>query len=346
MRLFKGKDKSEDQRRAIGDFWAWWAAAREDVATEIESGNAGVVPAFAASISGRVNAIHKDLEWESTPGVTGSRHALVVTSAGKPELRAVAARWLAAAPPADATWEYHEVRRADPSVFDSELQIGQVRLKVDEIRYGFTADEDNGQVDVVCHHPAFADLPDEVQAQVTFLSLDWLLGEDRVETWIGEIHWSSAALAKPREPVELRDAVLALAAGGEDRWALLGGEDQRGVPRMAVVNRPLRGARWPRFDTHLAVSLPYQSFNDGRLPVDASLQALRDFGDALEARMGADGRLVAHETGDRVRTLHLYVDSQSDARQRVESAAPDWREGKAEVAATYDPGLNRVRHLG
>jgi Family of unknown function (DUF695) len=268
----------------------------------------------------------------------------VVTSGGKAELRAVAARWLAAAPAPDEIWEYHEIRRADPTIFESRLAFGDISLEVDEVRYAFSVDEQRGQIDVMCFHPAFAQAPEEVRAQVTFLTLDWLLGEDRVETWIGAIHWTETAPAVPRRPEELRHAVDELCARG-DRWALMGAEGKDGLPRMAVANLPLRSARWPRFDTHLGVTLPYRTCNEGQLPVDASLQELRDFEDMLVSALGRDGTLVAHETGNRLRTLHLYVDSQSDARARVEACLPGWAEGGAGMSATYDPGFDRVGHL-
>ena len=340
MRLFQRKDKAEKQSAAVAAFWSWWPGVRGELDAGIRNGS---VREHAESISERVKAIHPDLEWELTPGF-GATHALVVTSGGKAELRAVAARWLAAAPVADGTWEYHDIRRADPKVFDSKLVFGDLKLEVDEIRYAFSVDDQRGLIDVLCYHPGFAGSPDQVQAQVTYLTLDWLLGEDRVETWIGAIHWTESAPAAPQRPDELSLAVDELASRG-DQWALMGAEGKDGMPRMAVANLPLRSARWPRFDTHLGVTLPYRTCNEGRLPIDSSLQALRDFEDMLMAAVGPDGTLVAHETGNRLRTLHLYVDSQSGARGRVEAALPGWAEGRAGLNATYDPRLEKVEHL-
>lgn len=41
-------------------------------------------------------------------------------------------------------------------------------------------------------HPQFASLPDDAQAQITFLFLDALLGEEVVERWVGEVAWAPA----------------------------------------------------------------------------------------------------------------------------------------------------------
>ncbi|HEX6685579.1 MAG TPA: hypothetical protein VF062_22580 [Candidatus Limnocylindrales bacterium] len=338
--MFQRKDRTEEQRLAIAEFWRWWESARGDLDKAIR---AGAPQPFVGVISEHVNAIHRELEWELTPGLA-AHHGLIVTAAGRPELRATAARWLAAAPAPDETWEYHSVRRADPTVFESVIAFGDIKLEVDKVRYAFTVDDDRGHVDVMCYHPSFADVPEDLQAQVTYLTLDWLLGEDRVEIWVGPIHWSAAAPAVPKTPEELRGAVDALAERG-DRWAVMEGTGKDGLHRTALVNLPLRSARWPRFDTHLAVALPYRGDDEHKLPSDGSMQGMEAFEDALEQAVGGDGAVVAHETGGMLRTIHVYVDAHTGARARVEAALPGWTEGKAKLSATYDPGFERVGHL-
>lgn len=337
MRFFRRSDK---RAAAIDQFWRWWAGVRAEVAAAISAGDA---ERFSTEFNTRVESIEPDLQWELTPGTNGADHALVVTPAGNPELRATAARWLASAPAADKTWEYHAVRRSDPSVFSSKLGIAGLELDMAEIGYVINVDREFHRIDVVCFHPSFAALPDGARTQVTYLTLDWLLGEEDVEIWLGAIDSATDRPDNLRSPTDLRNAVYALA--DDDRWALMTGQDRDGRPRISTVSMPLRSARWPRFDTHVGVVLPYRSFNDGQLPVEGSLQSLRDFEDRLTASLAGDGALVAHETGVGQRTLHFYVDSVSDARARLESAAPDWAEGKAAVAVTHDPRFDRVRHL-
>ncbi|WP_117210092.1 DUF695 domain-containing protein [Allorhizocola rhizosphaerae] len=327
------------QAASIAEFWRWWSRTRNEAAAAIQSGGAaGLADAF----SERVHAIHPGLEWELMPG-RAAAHALVVTAAGKPELRAVAHRWLAQAPQPDAVWEYHCVRIADPAVFTSTLQVGVVKLELAKLGYAIAVDRQRSQIDVSCYHPAFAELPEEAQAQVTFLSLDWLLGEDNVEIWLGEICWTPSEPPNLRRPNDLKHAVHAIAE--DDRWALMTAEDRDGLPLIATVSMPLRPARWPRFDLHVAVVLGYQRFNDGLLPVDESLQALRRFEDYLAGVVGGNGALVAHETHNGQRALHFYVDAQSDARSRIEAAARAWTESRAIVDAALDPAFERLSHL-
>lgn len=337
MGLFKKKARPEAE--TIAEFWQWWATARDDVAAAIQ---AGTVPEFTDEIGRRVHAVNADLLWELSPGGT-SAHALAVTSGGQAEIRAVAARWLAAAPPADETWSYRSVRAADPTTFESTIELDGHQLKLADIRYGVTVPEHGRQIDVVCYHPAFAAVPDDVRGQITFLTLDWALGEDEVEIWLGRITWTTVEPARPRTPAELRRAVDAVAAD-EDSWVLMRA-DRKGMPVLASAASPLRPARWPRFDLHVAIRLPYQRYNEGQLPVDESLTALRAFEDELTAAVGANGALVAHETGDRLRTLHYYADSQTNARAELESRLPHWREGRASADGRLDPSFDRIRHL-
>lgn len=338
MRLFRTKKAPEAD--TIAEFWQWWSTVRDDVAAAISS---GAVDRFTSGFTKHVEAINTDLQWELSKGAS-SAHALVVTSAGDATLRATAARWLAAAPPADETWSYQAIRTADPSVFESTMVINDQKVELAQIRYAITVDQESHQVDVTCYHPAFANLPDDVQSQITFLTLDWTLGEDNVEIWVSDISWTAAAPANPKTPQDLRNAVAAVAT--DDNWVILQGQKRDGTPILATAASPLRSARWPRFDMHVPIAVPYQRCNEGQLPVAESLEALRAFEDELAAAIGSNGTLVAHETSGRVRTLHFYVDSQTNASAELESNLPHWREGRATLKPQLDPGFENVRHLG
>ena len=338
MRLFRKKARPEGE--TIAEFWQWWATVRDDVASAIP---AGTVRDIADELGRRVEAIRPELEWELTRG-SASAHTLVVTSGGQAALRATAARWLAAAPPADDTWSYRCVRAADPSTFEATMELNGHKLELAHTRYGITVDKERDQIDVVCYHPAFEGMPDDVQAQITFLTLDWAVGENDVEIWLGEIGWTTTPPANPRTPQDLRHAVTAV-AGDEDSWTLLEGQQPDGAPLLATVASPLRSARWPRFDLHVPVRLPYRRYNEGLFPVDESLAGLRAFEDELGAAVGTNGALVAHETGSRVRTLHFYVDSQTNAVAEIESRLARWEEGRASTEPRLDPEFEHVSHL-
>jgi hypothetical protein len=339
--IFGRSKRNAGDGGAIVDFWAWWPT----VCAEAEAAIAGggweeLTPQFAR----RVEAIHPGLEWEFTRGTT-AKHALVVSAGGVPELRPIAARWGALAPAADATWEYHTARQPDPTVLEHMIGLGDgVELDLAQLRIAFTRAGDSPELDVIVFHPGFRMLGDNVQARVAFLTLDWLLGEDGVEEWIGAIAWETAEPEDAAEPRELAAAVEALREEYRTpQWVLLRADPPDGSPVLATVLRPLRPVRWPRFDTHVAITLPYRHRNASGLPEAESLAALREFEDtALSTAAGADGILLAHESGAGARTLHYYVDADSPAADDLAEAAGWWKDGRARVERHFDPSYERI----
>jgi hypothetical protein len=338
MGLFRRKAQTEAE--AITEFWHWWATMRDAMAI---AGNNGLVHVFAEDLNGRVGAIHPGLEWAVAPGAT-SLHALMVTANGQAELRATAARWLAAAPPADETWSYRSARAADPGVFTGTTEVHGYELELAHIRYDITVNEPTRQVDVVCYHPAFAGMPDHVQGLATVLTLLWAVGEAELDTWVGRIGWSARSPMDPRTPRDLWQAVAGVASDQVD-WLAMVGQRPDGAPLVAMVSVPLRPARWPRFDLYVPVWLPYQQYNESQLPEAESTTALHRFEDELRAAIGTSGEIIAHETGGRLRTLHCYVDPQTNARAAIESHLPRWREGRALTRPQPDHAFDHVRHL-
>ena len=90
------------------------------------------------------------------------------------------------------------------------------------------------------------------------------------------------------------------------------GETPQG-PLLAAAQVPLHPATAPHLGTHVAVLLPYRHRTAEGLPADASLSALRQFEDGLAQAMGTDGQVVAHQSSNGTRVLHLYVDDTSGA---------------------------------
>jgi hypothetical protein len=329
---------------AIVDFWAWWPTVRPDVEAAISSGEWATL---TAHFSRRVHAIHPALQWEFARGTT-AKHALVVSAAGDAELRPVAARWGALAPPSDATWEYHTARQPSPEVFESSIELGGgVKLDLTQVRYAFGREPESPEIDVVAYHPGFRMLEEQARGQVAFLTLDWLLGEDGVEEWIGAISWQTDEPPGAAGPGELAAAVEELRAQHRTpRWVLMRAELPDGAPLMVMAQRPLRPVRWPRFDTHVAITLPYQHRNATGLPEAESLAALREFEDtALGTAAGADGVLLAHETSRGARTLHYYVDADSPAADDLAEAAGWWKDGRARVERHFDPSFERIQRF-
>jgi hypothetical protein len=332
--------KRHDPERAIGAFWAWWPQARPRIEHAIATGDwsDGIV----AEIAARVGAIDPKLEWEFGRG-TAAKHVLSVTAPGHRALRATAERWRRAGPAVDGDFEFAASRQPNLSNMESTLRLDGHELALADLRYTVWLDSERAEVDVGAWHPAFPDLPEPARLQVAMLSLDWLLGEDAVEVWIGAIDVLTSA------PAHAGPADLVLAAVGElveshrkPVWSLLRGTGPKG-PLLAMVQVPLKPARWPLLDTHIRLAVPYDRANDAGFPTEGSLEALRDLEDHITARMdGAE--LVAHETTSGVRTFHLYADGTLPA-EVLKPLVASWAEGRTRLDVSADPDWAAVRHL-
>lgn len=176
------------QDAAIADFWSWWSAEGHEQAAAVFDDDARTsqdLNAFAKSVSRRIDPL--GLAFETGPGRV-ARHVLVVTAAGDPDLRELAQRWFAAAPAPDDAFEYAAFRQPVANPAGTTLRFGDT--EVDIASMTVVPQVDGRQVHVAVSHPAFADAPDEVRGQVTFLFLDALLGEEAVESGIGAITWT------------------------------------------------------------------------------------------------------------------------------------------------------------
>jgi hypothetical protein len=324
----------------IEEFWVWWSEARSRVEAAIAAHEWS--DGLVADIAARVRAIHPNLEWEFGKGSV-AKHVLVVSGAGNSALRAVTERWRRAGPPADETFEFAPARQADLSTMEAKLALDGHTVELGDLRFAYVLDDSRAQIDVRVWHPDFAELSPDTRLRVTFLSLSWLLGEDGVEIWIGEITTATERPADAGSGTELATAVADLAAHHrEPRWALLQGT-VRGAPLLAMIQVPLKPARWPLLDTHLALTVPYRLANDAGFPIESSLEALRELEDRINAYV--DGAvIVAHETSARVRTFHLYADGAVPS-EVIKPVVASWAEGRTEMRVTQDPDWEQISHL-
>jgi hypothetical protein len=326
----------------IDGFWKWWARHSGRVADAIESGNAS---ALGADISRQVDALHPGLQWELTPGFQ-AQHGLCVTAAGAPELRPLAERWVRAAPPADETWEYHPARIPDPRVLGGEFELGfgPNTLDLSESRVSIVLDDERQVVDLEVYHPQFEEMDEDSRAQVTYLVLDWTLGEDGVERWVGRVDYVAQA---PNDALRL-DALVETVEGLAERskevaWVLFEWERDDGAVGIATARRPLKWIDYPLFDQHIAISVYYSERNAAGLPERSALDRLRAAEDELLAEAGDTAVLAAHETIDGVRTFHFYADSQDPTAEAWVKAWAHRSSADPAVEISTDPGWSDVR---
>ncbi|GAA3231681.1 DUF695 domain-containing protein [Nonomuraea helvata] len=343
MRLFGRKDADDEETGdGIAEFWDWWQEARPGLDSLVAETDAdGLEERLAPAVA----AIHPGLVWEVAPG-KGAAHALVVTAAGDPELRSLAHRWAKAAPPSDLLWEFHPSRQANPQAMELTLDVGGYEFALDKLVLGLRVPRDQPRVDVTAYHPIFGELDDDTRMEATLLALDWLLGEDDVARWVGEI---TPATFQPIDSVAAAHlpAVVADLASGytEEEWVLLEGQTASGAPLVATARHPLRPVDYPLFDQHIAITLPYAHRDENGLPVGDSLAALRDFEERLAARLlklRDDAVLAAHMSAEGHRIIHVYADPTGDAAIHAKELIVSWEEGEPRVDVASDPAWTAV----
>ncbi|RJL25101.1 DUF695 domain-containing protein [Bailinhaonella thermotolerans] len=341
MRLFGRKGN------AIREFWEWWAEARPRLDKALAAGDA---EALAAEITPAVARLNPGLAWETAPG-SAAPHALVLSAAGDLSLRSTTRRWLLAAPPPDATWEFRDARPARADAAGGHVTAGGRRLDLAELVLGLRVPRNGVRVDVTAYHPVFPDLPEDARLEAAYAALDALLGEDEVARWIGDVAAATAAPIDAVPALHLPAVVADVAADVQpDQWALMRGETGRGSPLAAMTRYPLRPVDHPLFDEHIAITLPYRTADDEGFPTGDSLDALREFEEGLQAALGEspyDGSgsgavLVAHTSSDRTRVFHVYADPDASVAGALKSLVARWPEGRGRVEAHPDPAWTAV----
>lgn len=326
--MFK-KSKKAASADPLADFWNWWESRGASAfARAISTG--GRFGSLPDVITAKVQAIDPELIWELSPGQS-SQHTLCVSAGGDWKVRSTAERWLASAPTPTTVWEYAAAKRADPDVAEHSLTFAGTEVLVGDMRLRLTVDEERQLVDVGCFHPSFPTLRDEARDQLMFLVLDWTLGEDDVERWVGEVE---ALPSVPEEGLPLNalvEIVKSLAGRqGEDHWAIREGTTASGERHIVSVRRPLRWIDYPLFDQHLVVTFLPGTRRDPTKPEN----------DLID-RLGKNALFVADETVEGMRALHFYADSEDSA---TIAGAQTWaEEHDATFARDFDPGWRAVQ---
>jgi hypothetical protein len=344
--ISRGRKSSTLPAARIGEFWTWWLAEGADATAAAYE--AGTLASWAVKLGKHVHAIDEDLEWELGPGVE-SQHVLVVSAAGNSQLRATARRWRLSAPPPSATWSYSDLRLPSAGL-DWVFDFAGHQVDGESVLVDANVDSAHAVIDVAVFHPAFPSMMQDQRNQLTFLLLDNALGEEAVETWIGEV---SSSVTRPESGINLTRLQQLLAQlqqdstdeDGQLHWVLMTGTNGDGKEVLAAAQKSLRPMTAPQFDTHVSIELPFSDPLPTGMPDPDALDRLRAMQEHLEARLEGSGRAVAHETSDGVRLLHFYVDGSRPAVEQLRAALSGWNDGNARLRVQLDPEWAATRHL-
>jgi Family of unknown function (DUF695) len=340
MALF-GK-RSTRSGSPITEFWAWWAREGEAAFTAaIEKGSFGAV---TKPMSKYVAAIHPDLGWDTSKGET-SQHELCVSASGIAELRSVAERWLRAGPAANGAWQYSASKRRSPETMAASMEIDGAKLDLANTVFAVSVDRSSYRVAVTVYNPEFARMTEQSALQVAYLTLDWSLGEDHVERWVGEVAVTDAEPEISISTQELaRIADEFATARDAGKWSLLRMQTQSGSDAMATVRTAVRWIDYPTFDLFSAISVGYADVLPNGWPGPHALDELREFEDQLVEVLGVRGVLVGHTTSDAQRAFLVYSDAQD---QNATASIRHFMSahGDAEPFEKLDPAWREVRFI-
>jgi len=301
------------------DFWEWWSGARDRISQAIAGG--GFDQRLISEISRAVATVDQAMAWQFAPG-RRAEHALCLSPEGSARLRQVALRWLASAPPPDATWEFHASKPAAASL--SVVGIGPWKFDLADMRAIASWDATRRRVDVRLWHPVFVEAQPGGRLQAGFIFLDSLLGEDEVERWIGAIDLLEAPIGG-LTPAELKAEVARRRddpAEGET-WVL--GEHTRadGGFEILLVDAGIKRIDHPFADHHVTIAVV---LGTDRLPNDAEAAILNAEEDDLLARIGETAAFVGRTTAAGVRTMHFVTEDPDRMRPAIDAwaaALPD-----------------------
>jgi len=342
--LFRRRRPTAGLPAAGADFWAWWPGVAGYAARALDDGDAAALRTYEQALRDHVAALDPALTAGFVPG-RFARHGLVVSAAGRADLRCLTQRWREAGPGDDLEWEYHPARPPAPEQFDQTLEVSGFRIDLAATVVEARTDDLRCRVDVGVFNAGLTVLPEADRERLALQAMQWALGEDDVERWLGEV---VVLEARPLDPVPapllcaLTEQFAQRWTGG--RWAML--EGTHGRSRLvATVRQPLHRVDHPLFDQHLAVRLPYADRTLEGLPAEGASGDLQAFEDALVAQLGSAAVLVAHETSSGERVLHLYDDSTRSVAAPVRAMLGGYLPGGATVDVDRDPAWRLVEHL-
>jgi hypothetical protein len=336
---------STAETEAVGAFWRWWSVAGAGLITAaVMSGVYGDLPEMMGAM---VMAINPELRWETGPGAR-SRHRLCVSGGGDPRLRVLAERWRRAAPPPTDTWEFAAAREPQPDMLTGTLEGLGEQVDLGLARIAVDWDDRSALAELTVFHPAFTAMGTNDCRQAARLLVDWLLGEDNVQRWVGAVNVTRTDPRDSQPAAVVPEFFQAVATRNPDpRWTMREARTSSGHRVIVCALRPLRWIDHPMLDLHTAVRISYRRTGKDGLPDDGlpdgeALMGLLHLERDLESVLGPRGRMVASETSNGLRVLHYFSDSEDqngrDSFDRFARTRED-----VQVAHTYDPGWSRVR---
>jgi hypothetical protein len=182
---FGKKQPQKTFKVRVNEFWDWFPKNAEALFKMIESGE---TEPLSSTVAPLMHASMPEMAWVFGPGESGG-HSFTVSGEGSLPKQLLAEFWLSLAPEVPR-WTFHASRQPSSENLLAEMSValrGGEAVNTTELLIQTTVDAESESINVLCWHPAFANLPEEDRYQILFLFLDEALGEFGTETWLGEI---------------------------------------------------------------------------------------------------------------------------------------------------------------
>lgn len=157
-----------------------------------------------------VAELHPDLHFSIERGQFAV-YALVLSGQEDPRLRPYTDAWIAAAPPDNTIWEFHDSVPPVPDPTGVTVNLGGHRLALADFRVVAQVDQAEGVVDVAVHHPLLRELDENGRKAMTFLPLDATLGERLAGERLRRVETAENEPENTITLLEFRDLVRELA---------------------------------------------------------------------------------------------------------------------------------------
>jgi hypothetical protein len=176
--------EARERERVLGTIDAWWRTFSASTANF----NAGFVGTSSFDIGAfmheHLQCIDERLMWEFAPALRADGHRLVVTPESERQLRPLVDALLLRAPPISG-WEFYGYRQA--AKYELALANALGRSGVDVSGFGVEATRGElNAIDLVWTLPHGTEPNDQVHG-AALVATESLLGEEILDTWIGDI---------------------------------------------------------------------------------------------------------------------------------------------------------------
>lgn len=164
---------------------AWWLAFQEkkdDISALFTRKAQWDLPGWMEE---HLQSIDSAIMWEFGPGVQGGRHRLVITPESRKDLRPLVRSILEKAPAIEG-WEFYEYRLPE-KLSQATLSVeGRTGINIADFKFRASLDELH-RIDIQFTSPQVKNQDDEEAINAAIVTLESLLGEERLDKWIGAI---------------------------------------------------------------------------------------------------------------------------------------------------------------